>query len=51
VPITAGGFVYLAGSDLLPELQHEAGGVRTTLRQILMIAAGVALMAALTVVE
>ena len=24
IPITAGGFIYIAGSDLLPELHHEA---------------------------
>jgi zinc and cadmium transporter len=25
VPLTAGGFVYLAAADLIPELQHERG--------------------------
>lgn len=46
LPVTAGGFLYLAGADLLPELQHDAGE-RSIAVDAGLIAAGVALMAAL----
>lgn len=48
VPITAGGFLYLAGSNLVPELQHESG---RAVRQLVLIATGIALMAALGLFE
>jgi zinc and cadmium transporter len=51
VPITAGGFLYLAGSNLVPELQHEPGGARAIGRQLLFVASGVSLMAGLGLVE
>lgn len=43
MPIAAGGFIYLAGSDLIPELQHEKSK-RKSLLQFLAILAGLALM-------
>lgn len=50
VPLTAGGFVYIAAADLIPELQHDrslrALGVQTAL-----IACGIAIMALLALVE
>jgi zinc and cadmium transporter len=50
IPITAGGFVYIAAADLIPELQHDrslrALGVQTAL-----IACGIAVMAALTLID
>jgi zinc and cadmium transporter len=50
VPLTAGGFVYIAAADLIPELQHDrslrALGVQTAL-----MACGIAVMALLTLVE
>jgi zinc and cadmium transporter len=52
VPITAGGFLYVAGSDLIPELHdidHEKIGV--SFGQLSMIILGVAVMAALTSLE
>jgi zinc and cadmium transporter len=49
-PITAGGFVYIAAADLIPELQRERGLARLTL-QAGLIALGIAVMAALTLVE
>lgn len=48
--LTAGGFVYIAGSDLIPELQRETRIATATL-QFSGIALGVALMAALTLLE
>lgn len=50
IPITAGGFVYLAAADLVPELQRERG-VRSLAVQTLLIASGIAVMGALTLVE
>lgn len=47
--ITAGGFVYIAGSDLIPELQRETR-VSTAAVQFTGICAGIALMAALKAV-
>jgi zinc and cadmium transporter len=50
LPITAGGFVYLAAADLIPELQHDrslrALGVQTAL-----ISLGIAVMGVLTFIE
>ena len=49
IPITAGGFVYLAAADLIPELQHDrslgALGVQTSL-----IAAGIGIMGLLRLI-
>ncbi len=50
VPVTAGGFVYLAAADLIPELQHERG-LGSFVRQGLLIAMGIALMSLLTLFE
>jgi zinc and cadmium transporter len=48
--ISAGAFVYIAGSDLIPEL-HKGTSVRTSVLQFLGIAAGFAVMAALLAIE
>ena len=50
VPITAGGFIYIAGSDLLPELQHDVK-VGRSLLQFAMILIGIGIMAALVILE
>lgn len=50
VPITAGGFVYIAGSDLVPELHHEESG-KKSVQQLFWMLAGLALMAALVALE
>lgn len=39
LPIAAGGFIYLAGSDLIPEL-HKSNSTKNTFQQILLIIAG-----------
>ena len=43
LPLAAGGFIYLAGSDLIPEL-HREKSVRKNSLQLLVIVIGLALM-------
>jgi zinc and cadmium transporter len=50
VPVTAGGFVYIAAADLIPELQHE-GGLRSLLAQSALISCGIAVMGLLTLID
>jgi zinc and cadmium transporter len=46
----AGGFIYVAGSDLVPEL-HKTKGFRDSLIQVLAVCAGVLIMLGLLVLE
>jgi zinc and cadmium transporter len=50
LPMTAGGFVYLAAADLMPELQHDRS-VRALVEQTSLIAAGIAVMSLLALVD
>jgi zinc and cadmium transporter len=50
VPLTAGGFVYLAAADLIPELQHDRS-LRALIVQTILISSGIAVMGLLTLVE
>jgi zinc and cadmium transporter len=50
VPLAAGGFVYLAAADLIPELQHERG-LHALVVQTMLIALGIAIMGLLTFIE
>lgn len=50
LPVTAGGFIYIAGSDLIPELHHEVKAPRSLL-QFVMILLGVGVMALLILLE
>jgi zinc and cadmium transporter len=43
LPFTAGGFIYIAGSDLLPELQKEHKPWKSALQLVAMVL-GVGLM-------
>ncbi len=43
LPFTAGGFIYLAGSDLIPELHKECGAGKSA-AQLLAMLAGIGLM-------
>jgi zinc and cadmium transporter len=43
IPFTAGGFIYIAGSDLIPELKKEVG-LRRSAVQLLAILLGISLM-------
>lgn len=51
LPITAGGFIYLAASDLIPELHRHQTEVKTSLIQLLAICFGVGLMTILLFLE
>ena len=50
VPVAAGGFVYIASADLVPELQHDRS-LRALALQAPLIAAGIAVMALLALRE
>ncbi len=50
LPIAAGGFIYIAAADLIPEL-HQAKGTKQTILQFIAVCVGVAAMAALVLVE
>lgn len=52
LPITAGGFLYIAGSDLIPELHHgDDVRLSTSVKQLGFILLGVGIMMILAVVE
>lgn len=52
LPITAGGFIYIAGSDLIPEVQAECtGGAGINLAHFVAIMLGIGLMAALVLLD
>jgi zinc transporter ZupT len=48
--ITAGGLVYLAAADLIPELQHDRS-LRASFTQTILISMGIAVMGLLTLIE
>ena len=50
LPITAGGFIYIAGSDLIPEVQAECGGAGIMASHLVAILFGIGLMSALKLV-
>ncbi len=50
LPLTAGGFIYLAGSDLVPELHKEREPIRSLI-QMVAIGCGVGLMFLLVLLE
>ncbi|HIA90837.1 MAG TPA: ZIP family metal transporter [Candidatus Marinimicrobia bacterium] len=43
LPMTAGGFIYIAGSDLIPELHHNTD-VKISILQLLALLGGIAIM-------
>ena len=47
VPFAAGGFIYIAGSDLVPELHKEANPIKSVV-QLVAMGAGVGIMLLLT---
>lgn len=51
IPITAGGFIYLASSDLIPELHRHETKMSHSIFQLFFIILGVALMSLLVFVE
>jgi zinc and cadmium transporter len=50
LPLTAGGFIYIAGSDLIPEL-HKESQISRSLLQLLSVVLGVVLMFLLVFLE
>jgi zinc and cadmium transporter len=50
VPLTAGGFIYIAAADLIPELHKEPGAVKSII-QLLTLGTGVGVMALLLLLE
>ena|SRR3989338_1452140 len=48
LPVTAGGFLYIAGSDLIPELHQHNTRLAASLGQLACILLGIAVMALLT---
>ena len=50
LPIAAGGFLYIAGSDLIPELKHETK-IAASVGQLLAILLGIGAMMALLFIE
>ena len=46
IPFTAGGFLYIAGSDLIPELHHNTE-IKKSFLQLMMLISGVAVMTVL----
>ena len=50
LPLAAGGFIYIAGSDLVPELNKESTLGKSVV-QILAIGVGVGLMLVLDMLE
>ncbi len=50
VPFTAGGFFYIAGSDLIPELHKEASAKKSVL-QLLALLSGLAVMYVLKIIS
>lgn len=51
LPITAGGFLYIAGSDLVPELHKEKSSLKHSFGQFLALLLGLASMFLLLLVE
>lgn len=51
LPITAGGFLYIAGSDLIPELHEHDTHPAVSLGQLACILLGIAVMALLTLIK
>ena len=51
IPITAGGFIYLAATDLIPELHRHDTKIKNSLIQLICILFGIGLMFSLTFIE
>jgi len=49
IPISVGGFIYLAGSNLIPEL-HKEVGLGKAMLQLIAILAGLTIMALLLLI-
>ena len=50
IPVTAGGFIYIAGSDLIPEL-HKKKTLRQHIEHLILFILGIGAMYLLTIIE
>jgi zinc and cadmium transporter len=50
LPLAAGGFIYIAGADLIPEL-HKETKVKRSIMQLLAFLLGIGVMALLLLIE
>lgn len=50
-PIAIGGFLYIAGSDLIPQLHSHSKSLKASLLQLLALLAGIAVMALFLLLE
>jgi zinc and cadmium transporter len=48
IAFAAGGFIYIAAADLMPELKHEAAGIKEIVTQSTIMIAGIVVMVALS---
>ena len=51
IPLAAGGFIYIAGSDLIPELHKHSENFKKSFLQFVMFLTGILVMAALIFLE
>ena len=51
VPIAVGGFIYIAGSDLIPQLHSDSDNIGKSILQLVAFIAGILVMAALLLLE
>ncbi len=51
VPIAAGGFIYIAGSDLIPELHRHSNKIGRNILQLIAFLVGIGVMALLLLLE
>jgi len=51
IPVAAGGFIYIAGSDLIPELHKHSANFKKSVLQFVMFVIGILIMAALLLLE
>jgi zinc and cadmium transporter len=51
IPFAAGNFIYIAGSDLIPEIQKDEPEPKKSALQIIAIVLGVVTMLALILLE
>ncbi|MEM2922640.1 MAG: hypothetical protein QXF26_10040 [Candidatus Bathyarchaeia archaeon] len=51
IPFAAGNFVYIAGSDLIPELQRDEFNVSKSVFQLITLILGIAILYLLTFLE
>ena len=51
IPLAAGGFIYIAGSDLIPELHKHSENFKKSGLQFVMFLTGILIMASLLLLE